>query len=134
MRHTIWSSLPGLSGPDLKGKLSRAEDRGWDGRRQGNPARRGSFLAPASYTGGHESGRRNEMPGPTEWLIVGAVVLLLFGAKKLPDLARSLGRSSSEFKKGIREGGEEDESEGATPGTPASTTEASTETAEKKAE
>jgi sec-independent protein translocase protein TatA len=56
------------------------------------------------------------MPGPTEWLIVGAVVLLLFGAKKLPDLARSLGRSSSEFKKGMREGGaDEDEEETTTP-------------------
>jgi TatA/E family protein of Tat protein translocase len=30
--------------------------------------------------------------------------VLLFGAKKLPELARSLGRSSSEFKKGIKEG------------------------------
>jgi sec-independent protein translocase protein TatA len=55
------------------------------------------------------------MPGPTEWLIVGAVVLLLFGAKKLPDLARSLGRSSSEFKKGIREGAVDDDEETTTP-------------------
>ena len=56
------------------------------------------------------------MPGGPELLIVAAVVLLLFGAKKLPDLARSLGRSSSEFKKGMREGGvEEDEEETTTP-------------------
>ena len=47
--------------------------------------------------------------GP-ELLIILAVVLLLFGAKKLPDLARSLGASAKEFKKGIEEGGtEEDE-------------------------
>jgi sec-independent protein translocase protein TatA len=66
------------------------------------------------------------MPGPTEWLIVGAVVLLLFGAKKLPDLARSLGRSSSEFKKGMHEGGvDEDEEETTTP------SKASTETTDK---
>ena len=42
-----------------------------------------------------------------EWVIVGIVALvvfLLFGAKKLPDLARSLGKSSSEFKKGMSEG------------------------------
>ncbi|MDP9242940.1 MAG: twin-arginine translocase TatA/TatE family subunit [Actinomycetota bacterium] len=64
------------------------------------------------------------MPGGPELLIVGAVVLLLFGAKKLPDLARSLGRSSSEFKKGMREGGV-DEDEDTT------TTQASTEKAEK---
>ena len=41
-----------------------------------------------------------------EWVIVGIVALIvfLFGAKKLPDLARSLGKSSSEFKKGMAEG------------------------------
>ncbi len=47
--------------------------------------------------------------GP-ELLIILAVVLLLFGAKKLPDLARSLGASAKEFKKGIEDGGtDEDE-------------------------
>ena len=41
-----------------------------------------------------------------EWVIVGIVALIvfLFGAKKLPDLAQSLGKSSSEFKKGMSEG------------------------------
>lgn len=41
-----------------------------------------------------------------EWVIVGiiALIVFLFGAKKLPDLARSLGKSSSEFKKGMSEG------------------------------
>lgn len=34
-----------------------------------------------------------------EWVVVGAAVLLLFGAKKIPDLARSLGKASGEFKK-----------------------------------
>lgn len=46
------------------------------------------------------------MPGPSEWLIIGLIVVLLVGAKKLPEIARSLGRSSSEFKKGIKEGNE----------------------------
>jgi sec-independent protein translocase protein TatA len=45
--------------------------------------------------------------GVPELLIVLVVAFLLFGAKKLPELARSIGRSASEFKKGIREGGEE---------------------------
>ncbi len=45
--------------------------------------------------------------GP-ELLIILAVVLLLFGAKKLPDLARSLGESAKEFKKGIEAGAEDD--------------------------
>jgi sec-independent protein translocase protein TatA len=48
------------------------------------------------------------MPGFAEWLLIGAVVVVLFGAKKLPELARSLGRSSSEFKKGLREGADPD--------------------------
>jgi len=44
------------------------------------------------------------MSGPWEILIVLLVILLLFGAKRLPDLARSLGKSLSEFKKGKEEG------------------------------
>ena len=36
--------------------------------------------------------------GPTELLIVFALVMLLFGATKLPKLARSLGESAKEFK------------------------------------
>ena len=50
-----------------------------------------------------------------EWVIVGIVALIvfLFGAKKLPDLARSLGKSSSEFKKGMSEGASEPEQAGA---------------------
>lgn len=44
-----------------------------------------------------------------ELLIILVVVLLLFGARKLPELARSLGASAKEFRKGIQEGsGEED--------------------------
>lgn len=44
--------------------------------------------------------------GLPEWGIVLLVAVLLFGAKKLPELARSLGRSTSEFKKGVQEGTE----------------------------
>ena len=35
----------------------------------------------------------------TEILVIFIVVLLLFGARKIPELARSLGRASYEFKK-----------------------------------
>lgn len=44
--------------------------------------------------------------GAGEIILVLAVLLLLFGAKKLPDLARSLGRSARELRKGMREGDE----------------------------
>ena len=40
----------------------------------------------------------------TETLIVGAVVIvMLFGAQKLPELAKAIGRSSGEFQKGKTE-------------------------------
>jgi sec-independent protein translocase protein TatA len=45
--------------------------------------------------------------GPTELIIVLAIVLLLFGSTKLPKLARSLGQASKEFKEGVKEGGNE---------------------------
>jgi sec-independent protein translocase protein TatA len=47
--------------------------------------------------------------GGPEILIILVVVLLLFGAKKLPELARSIGASAKEFKKGVEDGADEDE-------------------------
>lgn len=41
--------------------------------------------------------------GMTELLLILAVVILLFGAKRLPDAARSLGRSMRVFKSEVRE-------------------------------
>ncbi|WP_394354072.1 twin-arginine translocase TatA/TatE family subunit [Flammeovirga agarivorans] len=38
------------------------------------------------------------MPGGFEWVIIGLVVLLLFGAKRIPELARGLGSGIREFK------------------------------------
>lgn len=37
------------------------------------------------------------MPGGSEWILILFVVLLLFGGKKIPELARGLGRGISEF-------------------------------------
>ena len=56
--------------------------------------------------------------GLTELLVLLGIILLLFGAKKLPDLARSLGRSLGEFKKG-REEGAKDQSQPKVPPTDA---------------
>lgn len=46
-----------------------------------------------------------------ELLIVLLIVLLIFGAKKLPDLARSLGSSAREFRKGIEEKSKDDDAD-----------------------
>jgi sec-independent protein translocase protein TatA len=45
--------------------------------------------------------------GATELLLIILVIVLLFGSRKIPEIARGLGRSMSEFKKGMREGEEE---------------------------
>ena len=41
--------------------------------------------------------------GGPELLIVLVVVLLIFGSKKVPELARSLGRAQKEFKDGLKD-------------------------------
>jgi sec-independent protein translocase protein TatA len=51
------------------------------------------------------------MPGGAELIIILFIVLLLFGAKKLPDLAGSMGKSMREFRKASKEALEEDEAE-----------------------
>lgn len=58
------------------------------------------------------------LKGP-ELLIILLIVLLIFGARKLPDLARSIGASAKEFRRGIEQGSDETSSQ------PSETTETS---------
>ncbi|MEO8073336.1 MAG: twin-arginine translocase TatA/TatE family subunit [Acidobacteriota bacterium] len=46
--------------------------------------------------------------GTTEIILIVAVLFLLFGASRLPQLAKSLGQTRKAFKEGIREAEEED--------------------------
>ena len=49
--------------------------------------------------------------GGVELIILLVIILLLFGAKRIPDLARSLGKGTREFRKGISEGAAEDQAQ-----------------------
>jgi sec-independent protein translocase protein TatA len=46
--------------------------------------------------------------GIGEWLIILLIILVLFGAKKIPDLAKGIGQGIKEFKKGIKDGTDDD--------------------------
>lgn len=46
-------------------------------------------------------------PGPMELVIILVILLFVFGGKKLPGLARSMGQASKEFKQGLKEGPKE---------------------------
>lgn len=50
--------------------------------------------------GGHVLGRL----GPLEIMIIVGILVFLFGAKKIPELARGMGLGIKEFKKGLEEG------------------------------
>jgi sec-independent protein translocase protein TatA len=53
--------------------------------------------------------------GPWQLLVCLIVIALLFGGKKIPDIARSLGKAKGEFKKGLAEGEKPDEEEAKIP-------------------
>ena len=52
------------------------------------------------------------MPGGTELIVILGIMLLLFGGSRLPQLAKGLGQSIKEFKKGVaqlEDGGDTEE-------------------------
>jgi sec-independent protein translocase protein TatA len=54
------------------------------------------------------------MPGP-EWIWVIVVIVVLFGASRLPAMGRNVGLGIKEFKKGIAEGSRDDKRDEAKP-------------------
>ena len=47
--------------------------------------------------------------GPGELILIVIAVLILFGAAKLPEIGRSIGKGIKEFKKGMKDGGDEED-------------------------
>lgn len=45
--------------------------------------------------------------GVPELVVIAVIVVLLFGASKIPELGRGIGEGISAFKKGLKEGSEE---------------------------
>ena len=58
--------------------------------------------------------------GTTEIILIVAILFLLFGATRLPQLAKSLGQSRKAFKEGMREAEEEEKADQQKLGSPAS--------------
>lgn len=67
-----------------------------------------------SDAGGYDDSMGNV--GAPELLVVLVIVLVLFGATRLPALGRSLGASLREFRKGLEEDGQDDADDSEPPG------------------
>ena len=61
-------------------------------------------MLPSGLVAGFDPDPHTEVPvdfSPVQLLIVLAIILLVFGAKKLPEIGRNLGSGAREFKEGI---------------------------------
>jgi sec-independent protein translocase protein TatA len=43
------------------------------------------------------------MPGGIEWAIIAVIVILIFGGKKIPELAKGIGKGIKDFKKAVKD-------------------------------
>jgi sec-independent protein translocase protein TatA len=59
------------------------------------------------------------LENPSHWLVVLVILLLVFGARRLPEIGRSLGTGLREFKDSLTGAGERDERPAVTAGSPA---------------
>jgi len=94
-------SLPGLTGPALKGVRVAGKDT----------RRRHARTVSSTSREGYPERTTSEGSDMQDWMIVlliGGVVI--FGAAKLPQIARNMGKAQGEFKKGLKEGVVDDES------------------------
>ncbi len=49
------------------------------------------------------------MPGGMEWAIIAVIVILIFGGKKIPELAKGIGKGIKDFKKAVKDDDESTE-------------------------
>jgi sec-independent protein translocase protein TatA len=56
--------------------------------------------------------------GPTELILILLIVIIIFGAKKLPDLGKSIGEGIKNFKKSVNEGKDTDKTQAPKPPQP----------------
>lgn len=54
--------------------------------------------------------------GPAELVVIIAVAVLIFGSKRIPELARSMGQAIREFKDGVAESSEHADASSTSPG------------------
>ncbi len=62
----------------------------------------------AGYPGCQDHSSEGTDMGTDVWVVVVIGVVILFGATKLPQIARNLGKAQGEFKKGLKEGNVDD--------------------------